>query len=700
MRNRPPAIVSGTVRSRSRPSRSRPPCAIARAAGGRAGGVAAPFATFRKDAVRWSGDERARYRSSPPVRRSFCGRCGSALAYENDGSPEEIDLYLGVFDDPGRFPIRMHVHYGERVAWFDTVDHTPRFRTIRAPANRPSPSSLPRFEFWVRLRVAGGARNGRAGGCGWRSAAWLRGLGLGQYEQAFRDNADRRRGPARADRRRPREARRTASATAAGCSGRSRRSARRPPRRSLLEPGASPPRPDGERRQVTVLFADLAGYTTLSRELDAEEVHALLDRFFAAADASSSAMAAASTSTSATASWPCSAPRSPMATTPSAPSAPRSRSATPCRAPRPHGSGATRACTSASPAARWWRAASAARRAREYAVTGESVNLASRLTDRAGRARSWSRTRSTGPWPSGWTASTPARSRSRASPSPCAAWRLHGLRAAGPDRRPFVGRRGELGQLRGCSRPAARAGARAAVHLRGEAGIGKTRLVEEFRREAAGRGFACHTGLVLDFGGHGPGRRPRDRPRPAGPGRGGRRGRARGAAERALADGLVDAERAGIPQRPPRPAAAGGAARALRGDGQRGPRPRQARDRGRLVRRASARRPLLLVVEDLHWADADTLAHLAVLAATAPDCPALLVTTSRPQGDPLDAWRARRRRPSADRRPRAAAPAGGAGPGRRPRRSARTRSSSPASSGPGATRSSWGSCCAAPRRPG
>ena len=44
-------------------------------------------------------------------------------------------------------------------------------------------------------------------------------------------------------------------------------------------PQAAPP-PDGERRQVTVLFADLAGYTELSQELDAEEVHGLLERFF------------------------------------------------------------------------------------------------------------------------------------------------------------------------------------------------------------------------------------------------------------------------------------------------------------------------------------------------------------------------------------------------------------------------------------
>src|SRR5215212_1418157 len=40
----------------------------------------------------------------------------------------------------------------------------------------------------------------------------------------------------------------------------------------------------GERRQVTVLFADLVGYTALSSQVDAEELHALLGRFFGAVD--------------------------------------------------------------------------------------------------------------------------------------------------------------------------------------------------------------------------------------------------------------------------------------------------------------------------------------------------------------------------------------------------------------------------------
>ena len=44
------------------------------------------------------------------------------------------------------------------------------------------------------------------------------------------------------------------------------------------------PSPEGERRQVTVLFCDLAGYTRLTHELGAETVHALTDRFFALTD--------------------------------------------------------------------------------------------------------------------------------------------------------------------------------------------------------------------------------------------------------------------------------------------------------------------------------------------------------------------------------------------------------------------------------
>src|SRR5260221_7808789 len=60
-----------------------------------------------------------------------------------------------------------------------------------------------------------------------------------------------------------------------------------------------------------------------------------------------------------------------------------------------------------------------------------------------------------------------------------------------------------------------------------------------------------------------------------------------------------------------------------------------------LVARAAARRPILLAVEDVHWAAPPTLHHLAGLCRLAAECPAILLLTSRIEGDPLDgAWRA------------------------------------------------------------
>ena len=42
-----------------------------------------------------------------------------------------------------------------------------------------------------------------------------------------------------------------------------------------------------------------------------------------------------------------------------------------------------------------------------------------------------------------------------------------------------------------------------------------------------------------------------------------------------------------------------------------------------LVRRASTRQPLMLVVEDLHWAEGITLECLAELTATITECAAV-----------------------------------------------------------------------------
>jgi len=68
------------------------------------------------------------------------------------------------------------------------------------------------------------------------------------------------------------------------------------------------------------------------------------------------------------------------------------------------------------------------------------------------------------------------------------------------------------------------------------------------------------------------------------------------------------------------------------------PAPSRFYDALRRIRRAAAGRPLLLALDDLHWADPDSLALLHLLCRRAPALPLAIVATARPWPDPaLDA---------------------------------------------------------------
>jgi class 3 adenylate cyclase/tetratricopeptide (TPR) repeat protein len=474
--------------------------------------------------------------------------------------------------------------------------------------------------------------------------AWLRGLGLGKYVEVLEANAIggdvlgeltdaelKELGMKLGDRKRLLKA-----AAALG-----------PPPAAATAAGVAASAGDGvessgERRQVAILFADLAGYTALSREVDAEEVHALLERFFACADRlvtehggrvdkhiGDCVMAVFG-------------------------------------APVAHGNDAERAVRAALAIQEAMPAlatetgrpvlvhigiaggevvaggtGSAAHR--EYTVTGDSVNLAARLTDaaRAGEILLSAAVHGALLDRLECEAVAPLAVKGFAGAVP--AWRLHGIRErSGLDhRRSLVGRDAEIGLFRAIIAAVAGSGRGRAVLVRGEAGIGKTRLVEAFQDAAAAEGFISHAGLVLDFG--------------ASTGRDAIRTLVRGllgiddragvteageAASRAIgAHGLVAEADAvflndllGLPQPDALKALYNAMDNASRNDGKR-------LTVAKLVEAASARTPRLLVVEDLHWADRLTLTHLARLTATVADCPALLVMTTRNEGDPLDrAW--------------------------------------------------------------
>ena len=225
---------------------------------------------------------------------------------------------------------------------------------------------------------------------------------------------------------------------------------------------------------------------------------------------------------------------------------------------------------------------------------------------------------------------------------PISVFSLHRVKSteeAGRDRTrtPFVGRRSEIVQFRGSLDLCLEAKQGQIVYLRGDPGIGKTRLVEEFSRIGAAKGIACHRGLVLPFG--------------VGKGQDAIRSLVRGllgvalgsgkaarqdAVEEALGAGYIAPDQAvflndllDVPQPAEQQARYDAMENSTRNDGK------QAVV-SNLVRNISSRRPLLCIVEDVHWAEPQTLSHLAELARTVADCPALLILTSRIEGDQLD----------------------------------------------------------------
>jgi hypothetical protein len=74
------------------------------------------------------------YASSPGVRRTHCGRCGSPIAYESDRHPEQIDLYAGTLVDAAAAQPSCHVHVAEQLPWLETTDMLPRYERGRRGA--------------------------------------------------------------------------------------------------------------------------------------------------------------------------------------------------------------------------------------------------------------------------------------------------------------------------------------------------------------------------------------------------------------------------------------------------------------------------------------------------------------------------------------------------------------------------------------
>ncbi|MFO1038923.1 MAG: adenylate/guanylate cyclase domain-containing protein [Geminicoccaceae bacterium] len=394
----------------------------------------------------------------------------------------------------------------------------------------------------------------------------------------------------------------------------------------LAPPFAPAAEPEAELREVVVLFADLVGYTRRLQMHDAEDVHGVLEQFLTATDRlvvehrghvdkhiGDCVMAIFG--------------------------APVGRADDPVRAGR-----AAAAIVAATAAIRWpdgttaethiglaagpvVAAATGGTDHRAYTVTGDAVNRAARLADASAPGEVL--------LDSALALALDGHFELMAGPAltlsgyatPVENWRLGSpVRIA---RAPvFVGRARELELL---GREIARcrsSGTGSLVHIRGEPGIGKTRIVDEAIRLADELGVRIHRVAITDFG--------------EGAGRDAIRALARdlradtgdGSAAIEPAERSIILDLAGEQLDPGQRTLLDAMSEAVR-------KQRRSELMLRLLRDAALTDPMLIAVEDVHWARPDDLSLLAALASAVVEMPAVLVLTSRIEGDPLDTvWRA------------------------------------------------------------
>jgi catechol 2,3-dioxygenase-like lactoylglutathione lyase family enzyme len=79
---------------------------------------AVAWVTFPHDAFAVTRGEPVRFRSSPPVVRSFCGRCGTPLTYEHESFACAVDVTTASLDEPERCPPVDHTWTSERLSWW------------------------------------------------------------------------------------------------------------------------------------------------------------------------------------------------------------------------------------------------------------------------------------------------------------------------------------------------------------------------------------------------------------------------------------------------------------------------------------------------------------------------------------------------------------------------------------------------------
>lgn len=382
-----------------------------------------------------------------------------------------------------------------------------------------------------------------------------------------------------------------------------------------------------ERRPVSIMFVDLVGYTALAQKIDPEETHALLAGFFAIADEiilqfggridkhmGDNVMALFGAPV-AHGDDPQRAARAALAIHEAMPGLS-------ARVGRPlsvhigiavgevlaSGLGSTAHST--------------------YTVVGQAVNLAARLMGMAGPGETLVSPEIAQHLAPSYEMEARGEQSIKGIAAPLMIYRIGApLTETHKGQKPIVGRRAEVAQIDTLLSASRTGDAGASLLIRGVPGIGKSRLTEEAMQHARRHSFRVILIRILDFG--------------VGADRDPHRQLARALTEAAgdinHLDPLQSALIATLTDRPLAP----DQQRRLEAMGHAARHAVRAEALASLLAESAKKRPMLLVVEDIHWADAGFLSTLAVIADRVATIRAVLLMTSRIDPDPIDAaWRA------------------------------------------------------------
>ena len=98
------------------------------------GAPVAAFVGFRADAVSFSGEEPQVF-GNGPASRSFCGNCGSPIAYVDERLKNQIWFMLGAMDEPSNYRPTQHAYVREQLRYVHMPDGLPRY--VKSSVERP-----------------------------------------------------------------------------------------------------------------------------------------------------------------------------------------------------------------------------------------------------------------------------------------------------------------------------------------------------------------------------------------------------------------------------------------------------------------------------------------------------------------------------------------------------------------------------------